>query len=97
MFKVEGLDKLQRDLAEAQRAFAAIDGELGIVSFDAECPDSIESAIVSMEQMIEERLGPYTNNSIVGPMIGEMKERYRTAIIDKAAEARLAGASDDGE
>lgn len=97
MFKIEGLDKLQRELAEAQQAFAEIGGELGAVSFDPESPESIEAAIVAMEQMIDERLGPYTNNSLVGPMIDEMKGHYRTAIINKAAEARLGSETNDGE
>lgn len=97
MFKIEGLEKLQRQLAEAERAFEEIDGELGSVSFDPDDPESIEAAIVSMEQMIDDRLGPYANNPLVGPMIDEMKDKYRTAIIDKAAEARLGGASHDGE
>ena len=97
VFKIEGLEKLQRQIAEAERAFAEVDGELGSVSFNPENPESIEAAIVSMEQMIDGRLGPYANNPLVGPMIDEMKDKYRTAIIDRAAEARLGGAPDDGE
>jgi hypothetical protein len=94
---IEGLDKLQRELAEAQKAFAEVDGELGSVSFDPESPASIEIAIITMEQLIDERLGTYSNNSLVGPMICEMKDKYRTAIIDRAAKARLGGQTDDGE
>lgn len=97
MFKIEGLDQLQRELAEAEKAFAEIDGELGTVSFDPESPESIEAAIISVEKMIDDKLGPYANNSVVGPMIDEMKEKYRTAIIERAAEARLEGDAENGE
>ncbi|MCB2013315.1 MAG: hypothetical protein KDE67_00305 [Sphingobium sp.] len=93
MFKITGLDKLTRELDEAQKAFAEIDGELGAVNFDPNDPASIEAAIQGMEEMIDAKLGAYANNSIVSPMVDEMKEKYREAIIEKAAEARLG----DGE
>lgn len=97
MFKIDGLDRLQRELAEAERAIAEIDGELGAVSFDPHSPESISAAIVSAEQLIDERLGQYADNSVVGPMISQMKESCRTAIIDRAAEARLTDNITDGE
>ncbi len=97
MIKITGLDKLQRDLADAQKALAAIDGELGGVRFDPYDPSSIESAITSVEQMIDERVGGYALNPIVGPMIDKMKETYRGAILEKAAAARLEGNDADAE
>lgn len=97
MFKIEGLDQMQRELEEAQKAMEEIGGELGTVSFDPESPESIEAAITSMEQLIDERLAAYAGNSLIGPMIEGMKEQYRSAIIDKAAEARLEGEASDGE
>jgi hypothetical protein len=65
------------------------------VKFDPEDPGSIEAAISSMEKIIDDRIGEYTSNSIIGPMAEEMKEKYREAIIAKAAEERLKG--DDSE
>ncbi len=95
MIKITGLDKLQRDLADAQKALASIDGELGSVRFDPYDPSSIESAIASVGQMIDERVGRHASNPIVKPMIDQMKETYREAILERAAAARLE--EDDGD
>jgi hypothetical protein len=94
MFKITGLDELSREIEEAQKAFAEIDGELGSVNFNPHDPASIEAANQTMEQTIDERLGRYANNSIVAPMIEEVKEKYREAIVEKAAEARLEDGDD---
>lgn len=45
MIKITGLDKLQRGLAEVQRAMSHLDGELATVRFDPHDPSSIEAAI----------------------------------------------------
>jgi dTDP-4-amino-4,6-dideoxygalactose transaminase len=87
--KITGLDKTMRELNDARKAFGALDGELGAVSFNPDDPMSIEAAIQEMEEMIDARVGHYAGNAIVSPMIEQMKEQYRTAIIEKAAEARL--------
>ena len=93
MFKIEGLDKLQKQLADAQKAFEELDGTLGEVSFNPEDPASIEAAIQRVNEMLDERVGHYSSNPFVGPMIGDMKEAYRSAILEKASAARLG----DGE
>ncbi len=87
--KITGLDQLTRQLDDAQRAFESLDGELGTVSFDPHDAASIEAAVQKVEAMIDERLGSYASNPIVGPMAEQMKEKYRAAIIEKAAAARL--------
>ena len=94
MIKIKGLDKLQRELKTAQQAFGEIDGELGSVNFDPNDPSSIEAAISQMEQLIDERLGSYSGNSIIEPMVSGMKEQCRQAIIDKAGQARLDAETD---
>ena len=97
MFRIEGLDKLSQNLEEAQKAIAAMDGEIGSVSCDPHDPASIEAAIQKMESLIDERLEPYASNPIVGPMIESMKEQYRKGILDKAASVRIEGAQENGE
>jgi hypothetical protein len=94
MIKIDGLDKLTRTLNDAQKAIAAIDGELGAVNFNPNDPGSIEAAITQMEAMIDERLGDYASNPIIAPMMAGMKERYRDAIIERAAQARMGGDTD---
>lgn len=62
MFKITGLDKLQKNLKDAERALSELDGELGVVNFDPNDPASIEGAIQSVNRMIDERLGEYSSN-----------------------------------
>ena len=71
----------------------SIDGELGVVNFNPHEPESIEAAIQEVEAM-NERLGTYTSNPVIGPLAQEMKQKYRDGIIEHAAEARL---KDHGE
>lgn len=89
MFKIAGLDSLQRILSEAQTALKAVEGDLGTLTFDPEDPASIEAAIAESERIVDERLGIFSENAIVGQMIQQMKEAFRTSVIEKAAEARL--------
>lgn len=95
MFKITGLDKLQSDLKEAERALSELDGELGVVNFNPHDPASIEAAIQSVYQMVDERAGQYASNPIVGPLIEQMKEKYRENILQKASEARLKANEDE--
>lgn len=88
MFKITGLDKLQRELVEAERALSDLDGELAAVRFDPGDPASIEAAIQAVHQMVDQRAGRYASNPIVRPLIGQMKETYRAHIVEKAAAAR---------
>lgn len=89
MLKITGLDKLQKDLKEAQRALSELDGELGSVSFNPHDPGSIEAAIQSVYRMVDERAGQYTSNPLIGPLVEQMKDSYRESILQKATEARL--------
>jgi hypothetical protein len=89
MLKITGLDKLQKDLKEAEQALNELDGELGVVKFDPRDPASIEAAIHSVNLMIDNRIEPYANSPIVRSLAEQMKESYRENILQKAAEARL--------
>src|ERR1019366_8445610 len=89
MIEISGLDKLSRDMDEAQKVLSLLDGELGTVSFNPSEPASIEAAIQQAESMIDDRLAAYSSNPIIGPMIDGLKEQYRNGIIERAAAARL--------
>lgn len=91
MFKITGLDKVTDDLEEAQRALKELDGELVTIRFNPDGPASIEAAIQETARLLDEKLGAYESNPIIGPMAESLKEKYREAIIEKAAEARLKG------
>ena len=91
MLRIKGLDQLQRQLQEAQNALQEIDGEIGIVSFEPNDPGSIEAAINTINKLIDERIGNYSSNPFISPIIDGMKRQYRESILEKAAAERLKG------
>jgi hypothetical protein len=88
---ITGLDKLSRELDEAQKALAALGSELGTVKFNPHDPASIEAAIKQIESTVDERLGAYASNAIIGPLAERLKETYRQGNIDGTSAARLSG------
>lgn len=89
MFKIDGLDKLTKQLEQAQQALEELDGELGTVNFDPNDPASIEAAIQQANATLEAKVAPWADNPLVEQMIDGMKEQFREAIIERAAAARL--------
>lgn len=87
--KITGLDELTRELKDAEKALEGLDGELGSVSYVPHDPGSIELAIARMEAMVDERIGDFSFNPIITPLVESMKEQYRHAILEQAASARL--------
>ncbi len=92
--RIKGIDQLTKNLDVAQKALAEIDGELGQVSFNPNDPASIETAIQDVKNTIDQRLGAYSSNPIIAPIIDAMKGRYREGLLEKAATARLGGEQD---
>lgn len=91
MLKITGLDDLAKSFMDAQRAFQALNGELGSVRFDPDDPSSIEAAIRKAEELIDERVGCYASNPLVGQLVDGAKAQFRQGLIDRAMEARLKG------
>jgi hypothetical protein len=94
MFKIEGLEKLTRQLSEAEKAIASIDGDLGSVNFNPNDPESIERAIIEVENLVDSKLHDYADNPLVTQLAEQMKEQLRETIIGKAAEARIEGSEE---
>jgi hypothetical protein len=94
MLKIEGLDQLARQLSEAEKVIASIDGELGSVNFYPNDPESIERAIAEVENIVDTRLQDYADNPLVAQLADQMREQFREGIITKAAEARVGGAEE---
>lgn len=95
MLKITGLEKLEKEIKEAEQALSELEGELGVVNFDPHDPASIEAAIQSVNLMIDSRIQPHTDNPIVSSLADQMKESYRENILHKAAEARLQSDEDE--
>lgn len=91
MIKITGLDKLSRSLDELSQFSKDIDGHIGEVRFSPHDPSDIQRAIAEMEAMIDERSASYSRNEHVQNIASELKERYRQAILEKAAAKRLEG------
>lgn len=91
--KITGLDKLSRKMDELSKFGSDIDGRLGEVSFDPNDPGDIERAIAEMESMVDERASSYPRNDAIQNIAGQMKEKYRQAILNKAEASRLEGRS----
>ncbi len=89
MLKIEGLDKLQRQLSDATKALEGLDGEVVNVQFDAHDPESIEAAIRRATDEIDSRVSSYAANPFVNQLVEQYKEACRSAILQRAAEARL--------
>ena len=87
-FKITGLNKLQRDLKDAERAFRSLDGTIATLHFDPTEPASVLSAIGQMENAIDEKKARYRGNAMVESIAAQMKENYREQIEERAALAR---------
>lgn len=82
--KITGLDKLQQELADAQRALKSLDGTITTVKFDPTDTHSVQSAIRQMEQAVDSKVSRYARNPLVAPIVLATKQRYRTEILKMA-------------
>ncbi|ANF83080.1 hypothetical protein A3K93_03285 [Acinetobacter sp. NCu2D-2] len=88
MMKINGLDQLSKQMKQLEKFMKEIDGSLGEIGFDPFDAESIEQAIISMENMIDQKSENYLNNPMISEIAENLKENRRQSIIDKAAEAR---------
>lgn len=89
MFKIAGLEKLTKQLDQAQQALNELDGDLVTLNFNPNDPGSIEAAIQQLNTVIDAKIAPWVDNPLVSQVAEGMKEQYREAIIERAAAARL--------
>jgi hypothetical protein len=86
--KITGFDRLQKQLDEAQRGFAALDGEIGTVRFNPRDPSSIQAAVAEVEYLVDAKAASFRGNPLVDAAVQQLKGRYRSAIEERAAAAR---------
>ena len=84
MSEITDLDKLQKDIAETLRALDEFS-----IKFNPHDSLSIEAAIQAMCQVLDDRIGQYASNPVVGPLIEQLKDEYREYITLRAEKARL--------
>jgi|26BtaG_2_1085354.scaffolds.fasta_scaffold41627_2 hypothetical protein len=97
MFEIKGLDHLNKTLSELGKVTGELEGELGSIQFDAENAESIELAIVKMENMVDKKFENYASNPVAINMADGIKAAYRQMIVDKASEARIQADSEENE
>jgi hypothetical protein len=81
---ITGLDKLQRELEDAQRAFRFLDGTIATLKFDPSDPQSVQNAIRQMEAAIDSKTAAYRGNALVAKVAKAMKDQYREKIVERA-------------
>jgi hypothetical protein len=89
MIKIEGLDKMQRQISEAKQAISKLECDSVDVHFDPHDAASIEAAIQQAIGLIDQRMYIYAANPFVAPLIAQFKEACRNRILERAAKARL--------
>lgn len=78
MFEIKGLDHLNKTLSELGKVTGELEGELGSIQFDAENAESIELAIVKMENMVDKKFENYASNPVAIDMADGIKPQYHT-------------------
>jgi hypothetical protein len=81
---ITGLDKLQRELEQAQRAFQSLDGTIATLKFSPGDPNSVQNAIRQMEAAIDSKTAAYRGNALVAKVAKAMKDQYREQILERA-------------
>jgi hypothetical protein len=84
---ITGLDKLQRDLEDAQRALRSLDGEIATIKFDRDDDGSVQRAIRQMETAVDQKVAPYGHNALVAKVADVTKESFRKQILERAKKA----------
>tara|TARA_R110000737_G_scaffold333449_1_gene351132 strand:+ start:9738 stop:10931 length:1194 start_codon:yes stop_codon:yes gene_type:complete len=90
-------DKLLKELDQAQKALARIDGTLTTVKFDPKQPASIQAAIYRMEGEVDSCVSAYSRNPMVKELVKGIKAHLAEQIEEKAAQARTNSNSEGHE
>jgi hypothetical protein len=79
MLKVEikGLEKLQREFADAMRALSSLDGTIATVKIDPTDPGSARKAIRTMESAVNAKVARYRGSALVEAAAKQFKASYR--------------------
>jgi hypothetical protein len=90
IFKINGLEKLQKDLLDAQMAADALNRTKIEVEYDPLVPASVESAMAKIEQTISEKTARYRGNALVELAAKGLTRQHQENILARVSAARLA-------
>jgi hypothetical protein len=83
--KLDGMSEVTRNMEQLKRA---LDGAFTGLSFDPLKPQEMERAIREIEMKVDMKFAPYISSPGVREIVSDLKEEYRKAIQQKAAEAQ---------
>jgi hypothetical protein len=87
MIKISGLDEMQKQLKEAENVFASLDEEIAL-TFNPDDPATIDAAIAKMEAVIDDKVAAHRRNPMVATVADGLKDQFRAAIMERAAQGR---------
>lgn len=82
---MSGIEKLQRELKEMQRAVNSLDGEIGKVQFNPDDPESVERAVREIKQAVDQKASRYRSNPMVKVFAEEAKKAFEKRIRETKA------------
>lgn len=85
---ITGLDKLQRELEDAQRAFQSLNGTIATLKWNPADPKSVREAIRHMEAAVDRKTAPYRGNDLVAKVAQGLKDTYRQRIIEQRSPVK---------
>ena len=86
--KMEGFEKLQRELSELADAARALDGNFCDLRFDPGDKSSVRDAIARMEAAVDAKTARWRSNAAVREIAEKSKQQFREEILRRASIAR---------
>jgi hypothetical protein len=82
--KITGLDRLQRQFEDAQRALESLNGTITTVKIDPNDPASVQRAIHQMETTVDNKVARYGDNPLVAQVAAKSKAHFRERLLKRA-------------
>ncbi len=83
--KLTGMSEVTRNMEALKRA---LDGAVEKASFEPRNPEDVDRAIREIEMKVDMKMAPYISSPGVREIAAALKQEYRTAMLQKAEEAR---------
>jgi hypothetical protein len=81
------LFQMRLRVEDACRAFRSLDGELAKITLGPGDAAGLAAALRQMEAAVDRKAAPFRGNTFVEPYVKPLKDKYRAAILAKAAAA----------
>jgi hypothetical protein len=82
--KITGVDKLKRQLDEAQRGLESLHGTITTVQLNPDDPASVRRAVQQMESAVDAKVASYVGYPLVAKVAEMTKQNLRQRILARA-------------